>query len=642
VSAFDAEELQAGNWYRMDDLAVAVPNLVIRENTGLSNGATIFMRGVGEDDSRIGSDPAVGIYIDDQYYGRQLGGMLDLVEIERVEVLRGPQGTLYGRNVNGGAVKIYTKKPSEEPEIQFSGSFGNFGRTEGLVRGSTALSEQLRVSAAYSYKIRDGFWEGSGVSEDDLGEVDKGQFLFSSQWISDDGLEVLFRVDRSQDDSDPNFTNPSGLDQFWKLTTGGVVQAAGSGNPAIDEDNLKSETTISGSTLHLSGRLGDWDLKSITGWRKTENELLTAIGFYYLQEVEYTSFSQELQLSSTGNGGLDWLLGFYYYAEDSEQDTFFWIVPSVLEIETASIAVYGSLSSRFGADRKWGGSLGLRLSNEEKDAEGAATTFGSQQVTLDDSEDDSLTDFRLVLDYLLTEDVMLYGSVTTGSKSFGWSSDDLGLVDTEEVVTWEAGLRAQSPDRRMRLNVTAFFNDYTDLQINGTTASSAFSRTNAGDVETVGLEVEASYALTPALRLDLMIGRQEGEYKSLDASVLRAFLASSVAEAEDRELKNLPQQSMRLAIQYQVPMMAGLLQATASYGWTSDYFTLLQNAKYSVHEATGLVDLRLAWNAGNDSWWWAVWGKNVTDEEYVSAATGNEQIPGAPATFGFDVGFRFF
>ncbi len=636
VTALSADELLARNVSRIDDVAASVPNLVIRENTGLSNGASFFLRGIGEDDSRIGADPAVGVYIDDQYYGRALGGMLDLVDIERVEVLRGPQGTLYGRNSNGGAVKIYTRRPDENGGLDAEVGVGSFNRRNAKLRWSGELADGWYSQAAIASKRRDGFYDGPGV-DDSLGEEEKLLFLAGLRHVGEN-WEWNLKVDHSQDRGDPNFSVPT--DAFFDLP-GDVIVPASFGNPAITDGNLFQETDISGVTMHVSGQLGDVDFNSITGYRNTDNELLTAIRFFYTQDVEYTTYSQEFQLSGDTEA-FNWVGGLYFYREDSEQDTFFLFAPTSLAIDARSVAAYGQVG--FDLTDRLSATIGGRFTDEEKDADGQALSFGGTLEMLNDvSESDSNFDFKVGLDFELTDGAMIYGSVATGNKAFGWSNDDLGFVDTEEVTTYELGLRSQLADNRLRFNATAFFNDYEDLQLNGTTAAAAFSRFNADEVETSGIEFEVAWAPTDAIRVDAAFGFQGGEYQQLSDSVLPAFVASSISEALGRELKNLPERTARVGITSDTELEDGSsLTFSADYSYASGYFTLLANNPESRREGTGLLGGRITWRSPDERYHFSLFGKNLTDEEYIVSAVGPTQYPGAPFQVGVDFGIKLF
>ena len=634
VTSFTPNDIEQRNAFRIDDLGGSVPNLIIRENTGLSNGATIFVRGVGEDDSRIGADPAVGIYIDDQYYGRQLGGMLDLVAIERVEILRGPQGTLYGRNSNGGAVKVYTRRPSEETEFDANVTVGDYAQFEAKLRAAGQLSDGLFGQFAYAHKERDGWYDGPMVP-DTLGEVEKDFFLGSIRRVTDNGWDMEFKVDFSADDSDPNFSVPAGT--FFDLA-GPEILAASFGNPALTDDNLLNDTKIFGLSMRVDGELGGYDFKSVTGYRNTDNELVTAIGFFYTQDVEYSTFSQEFQLSESDGEGIDWVAGAYFYLEDSDQDTFFLFAPSSLDIETTSLAAFGQLS--FGLTDSITGTLGGRVTSEEKQAWGQALSFGGDIVRLNGVEEDDTTfDVRAAVDVRLSDDVMAYGSITTGSKAFGWSSDDFGFVDTEQVITYEAGVRSELAGRTVRLNATAFYNDYEDLQLNGTTATAAFTRFNADEVHTNGVEVELNWLPSENLRIDASVGWQDGEYDKLSEDVIGAFQAATVEEALSRDMKNLPDLTYRVGATFDTTLGDGSqLTVSGDYSYSGDYFTLLANTPTSEHEATGLLGARFSWRSPSGKYHAALWGKNLTDEEYVSSASGTSIFPGAPLTFGIDFG----
>jgi iron complex outermembrane recepter protein len=642
VSAISASELERRSITRLDDIEASVPSLVIHENTGLSNGAAVFVRGVGEDDSRIGADPAVALYIDDQYYGRQMGALMQLVEIERVEVLRGPQGTLYGRNSNGGAIKIYSRRPGEETEISADATFGNENLMSGKFRVAGPLTDNLLGQLAIGTRQRDGFYEGPGI-DDELGEVDQNFALAGLTWLAGDWAFDL-KLDYTDDQSDPNISNTAG--EGWRLS-GPLLFPSSEiilGMPGLwdnlTQDDVYADTEIFGTSLAINGRVGEMDFKSITGYRSTEGDLVTRLGFYYEQDVEYTSFSQEFQLSQVDGEGFDWLGGLYYYEENAEQYTQFFFALSDMDIDTESVAVFGQLYYNFGNDTRL--TLGGRYTDEEKELDGTALDFSFTPLANKETESDQNFDYRIALDHHLSDDSMIYGSVTTGSKAFGWSSDNLALVDTEEVTTYELGLRTEFPDQNLRLNITGFFNEYDDLQTNGTLPNGQFSRFNVPEVETMGVELESIWAPIENLRFDATLSWMDGEYNEVNDAFLSATGAGSESEAKNLELKSLPEWSFRLGISYDILLGDnGNLNLAADYAYTDESYTLLSNTPTSLREQTDIFNARIGWVSASDRWTVALWGKNLSDEDYIVAAVSDQIYPAAPRTYGIDLGVRF-
>lgn len=642
VSAISANELEQRNITRLDDIESSVPSLVIHENTGLSNGAAIFIRGVGEDDSRIGADPAVALYIDDQYYGRQMGALMELIDIERVEVLRGPQGTLYGRNSNGGAIKVYSRRPSEDTEISVDATFGSDNLMVGKFRAAGALTDNLLGQFAVGARRRDGFYEGPGI-DDELGEVEQNFALAGLTYLAGDWT-FDFKIDYTDDQSDPNISNTA--DEGWRLSgpllfpSSEIVLGIPGLWDNLTQDDVYADTEIFGSSLAIDGRLGEMDFKSITGYRSTEGDMKTRLGFYYEQDVEYTSFSQEFQLSMVDGEGFDWLGGLYYYEENAEQYTQFFFALSDMDIETESVALFGQLYYNLGEATRL--TLGGRYTDEEKTLDGTALDFSFTPLANKETESDQNFDYRVAIDHHLSDDSMIYGSVTSGSKAFGWSSDNLALVDTEEVTTYELGLRTEFIDQNLRLNITGFFNEYDDLQLNGTLPNGQFSRFNVPEVETMGVELESIWAPMENLRFDATLSWMDGEYKEINEAFIAATGAGSEAEAKRLEMKSVPEWSFRLGVSYDILLGDnGSLNLAADYAYTDESYTLLSNTPTSLREQTDIFNARIGWVSASDRWTVAIWGKNLSDEEYIVAAVSDQVYPAALRTYGIDLGLRF-
>lgn len=632
ISMIGAEQIEQFRITRLDDAASSVPNLIIRENTGLSNGAAIYLRGIGEDDSRIGAELAIGLYVDEVYYGKQLGAMLDLAGVESIEVLRGPQGTLYGRNANGGAVKITTRRPSDEFSAVFQAGFGNYSALNVGAMISGSLGDATVAQLGANVRTRDGYYEGPGIDQSEVGEAEAVSFLgrvihsFANEW------ELDLKVDGSSDDGDPNIS--LGADNGYNIP-GGPETPMLIGATIAD---VFGETDSTGASIKVSGQLGGLDFKSITGYRDTDNSMLTRLGFLYSQNTDFSAVSQEFQFSDSDGNGIDWMAGFYHYSEDAHLDSVFFIATAALDIETTSNALFGQVYIPL-SDRSTL-TIGGRVTDEEKDFVGTANFFGAAFAE-DVVESDTFTDYRVALDYQLDEWTLFYGSVTTGTKSFGWSSDTLGFVRPEEVQTYELGLRSELLDGKLRLNVTAFLNDYQDLQLNGTT-SQGFTRFNVPEVETSGLEFEGAWALQQGLRLDFSAGFLSNELTRVDEDFATVVGAGSIEDAQRLELKNSPEFSGRLAFSYERALGSGAaLIAAADYAYSTEFFTLTANDLVSKRDDGGTLGARMAWRSPDDRLQISVWGRNLTDEQFVTAAAVGQVYLIAPRTYGIDARYQF-
>lgn len=332
VTAIPGESIQEGEIMSIQDVASITPNFTVTQfNIGEPQ---YFIRGIGSTNDSAGSDPAVGTFIDDVYIGRTGGASMDLYDLERIEVLRGPQGTLFGKNVVGGAVSIYTLKPSQDFSAKLGATVGNYGQHiyRGLVTGG--LTDTIAGKFSFSQSERDGYVENvlDGL---DYGGADnlsmRGQLLFQPS----DSVEVLFGADYSTDDQIGNcrnvnnldLHNPLGLAVFYPpviaATTGGDIRKCASSVPAYQKRD------VWGSLLRIDWSMEVATLTSLTAYREADYKWsedlagmpLGTTPFNLVDQAQEASdqISQEFRLTSDSDGTLDWLVGLFYMKENVDR-----------------------------------------------------------------------------------------------------------------------------------------------------------------------------------------------------------------------------------------------------------------------------------------------------------------------------------
>lgn len=645
ISALGTAELERRSINNILDMSDSIPNINISKNTGTSSGAKIFLRGIGEDDSRITQDPAVGIYIDDVYLGRQTGSLLDLVDIERAEVLRGPQGTLYGRNTNGGAIRIVTKRPELEPEHRVKVTLGNYDLREVSASVSGGLTDRLAGKISLLHQTRDGFIKDTDTG-DHYGDTDKFAGRVALRYMGDN-WDVQWSADFLNDDSDPGYpVKAAPFDDDGKLFTTNQSQwplafPAGRGDVPLSE--YFNELNSYGTNLHVEGMVADdIQLTSITSYRVMENELLSNMAGPYYQDVEQDQFSQEVRLAG-GSDSLEWVSGVFFYHENPRQLTEYVMGWADLDLTTNSAAVFGQLTYDVTPDFRL--TAGLRYTWEEKKLNAELSDdywfgvfYGKENLgALRQKDSWSAVSWKLVGDYYLTEDSMVYLSVTNGFKSGGWSTDSLQLVDQEEVMTYELGLKSQLLDNALRINLAAFYNDYTDLQVNGSIDGAGFTRVNAGEVESYGVELEVTWAPIDSLDFNVYVATLDGKYKKIDG------VATSII-SKDYELKQSPELEYGLSVNHYLALGDGELTSSLQFTHTDSYWTDIANTWWAAREETDIVNARIAYTGGIDSnYTIALWGRNLTNEEYwPSTMTGSQALyPADPRTYGIDFTYNF-
>ena len=695
LTELDLERKQIGN---VLDLQSSIPNIIISQNTGTPSGARIYLRGIGEDESRATVEPAVSMYVDGVFIGRQIGSLFDLLDIERIEVLRGPQGTLYGRNTNGGAIKIISKKPdTSASSLKAKLTAGEEGRYDGVIAANWAISENSALRFSVMQRTRDGLFEtsdGEEVGAWDLSAVRAAYRYTVGDW------DVLLSFDAVRDDSDPRPYAGTEELELANGDDGNVYTLTGNG----DSDRYGSEVEQDGLALTISYQWGDYEISSISSYRTLEDDLATVIGSPYNQKTDQSQFSQEFQITSNWDGPMNWVAGFFYYQEDIDLDYIFVFsadaleAHTALEVDTTAWALYGQGYYDFSDSLRL--TLGVRYTDEEKDFEGrnldSSIPLPAIGFTIptdmprDDTEDWTNTDVKIALSWDVQDNITLYGSYTTGFRSGAWSPDGLSegafflSVEDEQVDAYELGIRSDWLDNRLRANLTVFFNEYEDYQQSGTT-DLGFTRYSVDEVETSGAELELTMLPLPGLEVSLNVGYLDGEYKDVSSDAaggltgmtLRslaitqgliaaddtttmpptpdptmvtdltmeeqaALAADRIALAESLDLKNAPEWNAGLTAIYTLSLQNGMyLSFGTDLAYEKESFNLAANPEAVKRDDTFIVNARIALGSDSGSWEVALWGKNLDDEIYYPAASGSGVYPADPKLWGLDLTLNF-
>jgi iron complex outermembrane receptor protein len=666
VTNLSTEELEAAQVADVSDLQYQIPNISIAAGTGTANSARIFLRGVGEDESRGAVDPAVGIYVDGIYIGRQVGSLFDIVDVERIEVLRGPQGTLYGRNTNGGAIKLVSVKPQFENSGQLRTTIGNEGRFDARLTGNLALGSNSAVRATAFYRQRDGFWDLTSNGDfagdgGEVGELDtfafRGSFLteFSEDW------SLLLSIDHTKDKSDPipdSAAPPNDVDNdlFTIEPLAGTTCSAAT--PATfqplgcftDYDN---ETEMTGYSARLDGRLGQFDVASLTAFRTMEDDLSTRIGFPYFQQTDQEQFSQEFTASSDFDGAFNFVAGVYYFTEDVVLDTTF-VFPAQNAVDTESIAVFAQGFLDLGERSTL--TAGIRFTDEEKDFEGTAPV---SMLSRSETASFENTSYTVKYDYDFTPDHMGYLSYSTGFKSGGFSPDCFGPtacflpVEEETLDSFEIGTRSVFYDGRFRFNATYFFNQYEGLQIGATVPGLGFTRFNVDETEIQGFEFEWNLELAEGVDLFGNLGLLDAEYTEVNIDQAGGLTNSgascpggvvTIECALDLDLKNAPEYKGLVGASWTFPFAQGNASLRGDVQFEDESWSLVANGPpHALTDVDPLLNLRASYTPSSERWSVAAWGKNLTDEEYWRAASANSftAYASAPLTYGVDLTLNF-
>jgi len=670
------------------DVQKITPNATIEVARGSSSTVIAFIRGVGQQDPLWGFEPGVGIYVDDIYIARPQGAVLDIFDVERVEVLRGPQGTLYGRNTIGGAIKYVTKGLNmDDPSLKARINVGSYGQFDQIVSGSVPVSDTFALGAAVANYKRDGFGENLNTGAEHYNK-DIFAARVSAEWAPTDALNVRIAADMTDDDSNAKHGHrllPS-ADRAFAVTESEYDTRGGAGD--LNEVKTKG---ISGT---VSWSPNDTiTLKSITAYR--EGETITPIDFDALPGPDFDvpakyqddQLSQEFQLlySSDKLSGVAGL----YYLDGSASGDFDVILGGLgLTIYQAgdqtkeNLSAYAdftydftdmlslSLGARYTEDKTVADvtrEVWLGLGSASFDPANAGSLFLATQTGYTDLErKDSEFTPRVAVNFKANENTNLYASFSQGFKAGGFDPraradlDPLGLSQDgfgpETVDSYEVGIKGDLFDNRLSYSVAGFLANYKDQQItvqqgvdtdndnvNDTFVSSVF---NAGKSKYKGIELEGAFRLSDSFTLTGMAGYIDAEIEEI--------LSAGVNIASGFVTQNTPEITTRFGFAYDHDLDdIGNILFTGSASYRDEYFLFnVPNAGFGPNlNATfpeggpaldptpyTVFDLGAAWTSENDRWMFGVYGRNLTDERARVAAYNFV----SPSQLGIDGAYQAF
>jgi len=672
VTAYSGDYLDDIGAIDITALSQSTPNTTLEVSRATNTTLTAYIRGVGQQDPVAGFEGGVGIYLDDVYLARPQATVFDIYDVERIEVLRGPQGTLYGRNTIGGAIRYVTRRLARDPEFEIKGSYGSYKQADILLKGSTPLSDTFRVGGSVASFNRDGFGKNLYTGADN---ADK-QILAvrgSAEWEPADAWSVRFAGDYSVDKS-----NPRDGHRFLVSLEGDPVLKdvfdTRSGITTIPTSNagLKQKVTQGGTSMTVEWTADDnWTLKSITAYRKDHTDSL--IDFDNLPYDNFDApviyknhqFSQEFQ----ANYSSDRLSGVFglYYLDANAFDAF-----DVIIFHSVTAFTLGDYDTKAWAaffDMSWDFtdtlslSFGGRYTSDERKATVTRETFlglGSPYFGNDSAisitapvpgavptfngkrTDDAFTP-RVSLSWAASDAQNLYVSYSEGFKGGGF--DPRGAYQypevrsgfkPEEVKSYEAGIKSNWMDGRARTAFTVFHADYTNVQVPGSVildtnndgVADGFAgvTTNAGKAKIEGAEFEAVGQFTDAFSGNLAIGYVNADYT-------RWLVGSTDPVSGDptftdissqRVFQNTPEWSGFLSLRYEWPLdlfgMQGSLAAIGSAAYKDKTYQFEIPNPITDQPSYWLYDASLVWTSDDDRYQLGLYGRNLADKEYVVAS----------------------
>ena len=633
VTALGGEALRRLDAVNLGDIQNAVPNLTL--HVGDAANAVVYIRGVGQIDSLAFADPGVGIYLDDVYLGRAQGAFLDVFDVERIEVLRGPQGTLYGRNTIGGAVKFVSRTPGFDPMARIEATVGSYDRLDvkGTV-GGALVEDKVAAKAAFAYLGRDGYSDNAFDGRDD-GDKDTWAGRVSVLAAPSERFTLQLSADGSSDTPDTSRTPSRETAVF------GVAPNTDPFEVNADFNDL-SKLKVRGVAATAA-----WDatetvtLKSITAYRTMDYEThldldATPTPFFgvFVDEAQ-NQFSQEFQATFTGDR-FTGVAGLYFFREHDETESGLFgpaislVTDSLNDQLNRSYAAYGQGS--FDLTEALSVTGGLRYTFEEKSFRRIQEFFGPTDTLplplgtglritdVDVGDDWSSLSPKLAVDYRFTPDLMGYVSASRGFKSGGFDGRSNSAAqalpfDPETMWSYEAGLKSTLWADRMTLNAAAFWNDYKNLQLSSFVADStgAFAAlfTNAGAATMRGVDLELTALLAEGFTVNATLGFLDAEYD-------RYIGPGGVDIADQREMVNAPRWSWRLGATYAVPLSFGALTLDGDVAYRSKTYPTVSSSEVLAQKGRALVNAQATLELGEGNWAVSAGVKNLFDEEYIS------------------------
>ena len=679
VSVLSAEKLQQAGPSDITALQQQTPNATVQIARGSNSTLISFIRGVGQQDPLWGFEPGVGLYIDDVYVARPQGAVLDIFDIQRIEVLRGPQGTLYGRNTIGGAIKYVTKRLGDEPSFLGRATIGAYNEHNFLASGSLPVGETFAVGAAVATYNHDGYGKNLFTGEDHYNK-DVVAYRASAEWTPSDSLFFRLAYDRVEDNSNPRHGHRE------VLSTDGLYAPPPNVYDTYAGIQGDQKVTTEGVSLTAEYVVNDWlTLKSISAYRS--GDTATIIDFdetpkptldipaYYSDH----QFSQEFQALFTGDrwsgvAGLFYLDGTSSGVFDTIAGNLGLVIAAAGSVETKSYSAFADFS--YDLTERLHVSAGGRYTSDDKTGEvfrafylgaarspltgGVARPILATRTNYTASKTFQKFTPRVSASYDFSDDVTGYVSIGQGFKSGGWDMrGDAFLVPQtvdgykpETVTTYEIGLKGSALDRRLNFSTAAFYSDYKDQQITTQQVATppqvgiASVVDNAGASTIYGFEAEGAAFLTDDITANFSVGYLHNEF---DKFITR-ISGSPVDISGLRKPQNSPEWSAYLGMTWRGEILGGDLRVTPSLSYRSDYH--LFDAPDPILDQKGyvLADASLIWTAPSKRYEIGLFGRNLTDQEYkvggynFAGATYNNSIDafyGPPRTYSAQLTVKF-
>jgi len=682
ITAFGSADLEARQLTSIHQISESTPNLIFDPSStgsGSSAASSATIRGVGQGDFTLNTDPAVGIYVDGVYLTRSIGGLVNLLDIERVEVLRGPQGTLFGKNTIGGAINITTIKPNENYEGRAEVTIGRFDQRDGMVTFNIPLTDNLYSRTSLVMRNKDGYMDRADGQE--VADTDSQSGRVALRWLPTDNLEIDFSVDATKERQGSAAATLLAVDEAAGLfpsihnnfiVPGGACAAPSPiGNPQcynsqwVPNDKYFSNSGLdSRSDLDVFGASSTvtWDLdvvtlKSISSYREIssrsnldfDHSPISIFDIRVSQDVD--TFSQEFQVLGTSlDDRLNWIVGAYYSIEDGDHIENITTPPFTFQsgggVENESLAFFSQAT--FDITDKLSITAGIRYTDDTREFTPDSYIISSvplpspplppapppgarilPNAAFETTTDDVNPMFNI--SYAWTDNLNVYFTFSEGYKGGGFTQRIIDPLpappsfEPEVVKMYEVGSKFTGLDNRLRLNFALFHSDYSDIQVLGRVPGSAGAETtNAGEADIDGFEIDMTYLPVEDLLIQAGVGYLDGDYTSLGANV--------VGISPDDALPKTPQWTLSASISYTYHINEQFdITPRIDWSYRSEVANLATAGtdSFASQDSYDLVNASIALTTTDNKWKLVLSGKNLGDERYVYSGEGIEPFYGA-------------
>jgi iron complex outermembrane receptor protein len=691
VSAMGQQEIQANFATDLRDLVYISPNTVLDDtNQGPGGVAAAYIRGIGVSEVEKNFDPAVGVVVDGVFRGTMTGSIVRAIDLERMEVLRGPQGTLFGRNTIGGVINMERSKPTMKLGGKIRGSYGNYETSvlDGIVNFGNGDTFGAKLSGAY-HKQGEGYFSNLNNGRKD------GQYEYTSGginllWVATDGLELEWtsQIERTEQDSNqllnngqpgqafceffgwcaPDISTPVSGDRYnvlqefanytWPFGAADRPDFAHNGlspyDSSFDADTHQLEVRWDiNDNYRLDYIIGSWETeeKVITDW-----DGVTDLLFHTDRPAEYEQLTNELRLTYDAGGNLVYTVGAYVWDSEYEIRLLSWIaggpglfleLPQTTKQTNKSVALFFEGDYRF--NDRWTLTLGGRWTEDEK------TTDQAGVVTTNAKADWSEFSPKVALKLQVSDRSMIYGLYSAGYRAGGFNGRVDGIetavtpYDPETVDNFELGYRSEWMDRRLIFNGTLFYMDYKDKQeeIQQPSATSGTGQVtrvvNASTATISGAEFELSWRATDSFTLRTNLGLLDASYDEFLVDIGTPG-NPDIIDFSSLNIRRAPEVTFSVVGDFEWQWGPGSAMLHAGIRYLDEHEVDFANKPELHNDTQTLVDASFSYDINN--WYVSVFGRNLTEEDgyqigFDVAGLWSYAAPRSPRTYGVEVGVRF-